>query len=140
MRTKSNNQTKHTNLKTFKLKPTFGIAPTFQTAETPIGQSPAKPMAAIAANRPATPETLTEIAARIDVGLGNTLFIRGQGDGLSWDKGAPLECQDGSTWVWSTRRANDRLIFKLLLNDLIWAQGDDLIVEPGKKIEVAPRF
>ena len=89
---------------------------------------------------PAVSETTTEIAARIDVGMGNALFIRGQGDGLSWDKGTPLECKGASTWVWSSRQASDKLVFKLLLNDTVWAKGEDLVVEAGRRVEVVPGF
>jgi hypothetical protein len=102
----------------------------------PIGETAGKPSAARTESRPATPETITEV----DIGLGNTLFIRGQGDGLSWDKGTPLVCKDASTWVWSTRQAKGKLVFKLLLNDVTWAQGEDLVVEAGRKIEVLPGF
>ena len=82
----------------------------------------------------------TTVEARIDVGFGNALFIRGQGAGLSWDKGLPLECIDGSTWVWSAKQAKDKVVFKLLLNDQVWAGGEDVVLEPGKKIEIVPGF
>jgi hypothetical protein len=88
----------------------------------------------------AASEAATEIAARIDVGMGNALFIRGQGDGLSWEKGTQLECKDASMWVWSSRQASDKLVFKLLLNDTVWAKGDDLVVEAGRRVEVVPGF
>ncbi len=84
--------------------------------------------------------TATEVAAKIDVGFGNQLFIRGQGDGLSWDKGAPLVCRDSSTWVWSTPHAREKITFKLLLNDRIWAQGPDLVAEVGARTETVPQF
>jgi len=81
----------------------------------------------------------TTIEAKIDVGFGNNLFLRGQGAGLSWERGAPLTCVDGKTWQWSGK-ANDKLTFKLLLNDTVWAKGADLVAVPGQKIEVAPAF
>ena len=87
---------------------------------------------------PAEERTLVE--AKIDIGFGNALFIRGQGDGLSWDKGQPLNCVDASTWTWSAKRVQDKVVFKLLLNDQIWCQGDDLVVEAGRKIAVTPGF
>ena len=86
------------------------------------------------------PETVTVVEARIDVGLGNTLFIRGQGDGLSWDKGQPLACMNASTWVWHSALARDNIVFKLLVNDQVWAKGADLALEPGRKLEVVPAF
>jgi hypothetical protein len=85
-------------------------------------------------------EKITTIQAKTDVGFGNSLFIRGQGEGLSWDKGLPLSCVDGSAWVWSTRQAKDKVVFKLLLNDQVWAKGEDVVVEAGRKIEVVPVF
>ena len=85
-------------------------------------------------------EPVTVIEAKIDVGLGNLLFIRGQGDGLSWSEGVPLNCVDATTWVWSTRQAREKVVFKLLLNDQVWAKGEDIIVEAGRKIGVVPSF
>ena len=85
-------------------------------------------------------EQTTIIQAKTDVGFGNSLFFRGQGDGLSWDKGLPLTCIDGSAWVWSTRQAKGKLVFKLLLNDQVWAKGEDVVVEAGRKIEIVPVF
>lgn len=86
----------------------------------------------------AAPVTTT-IEARIDVGFGNNLFVRGQGAGLSWELGTPLKCLDGRTWQWSAK-ANSKLTFKLLLNDAVWAKGDDVVVPPGRKIAIVPAF
>ena len=92
-------------------------------------------------NKPAPPaKQLTMIEAKIDVGFGNSLFIRGQGAELSWDKGLPLNCTDRSTWSWSTAQAKDKVLFKLLLNDQVWAKGEDVVVEAGGKIELTPAF
>ena len=85
-----------------------------------------------------TPKT-TIVEAKIDVGFGNNLFLRGQGAGLSWDRGIPLTCVDGKKWQWSGN-ANDKLTFKLLLNDTVWAKGADLVAVPGQRVEVAPAF
>jgi hypothetical protein len=85
-------------------------------------------------------EQMKIIQAKTDVGFGNSIFIRGQGAGLSWDKGFPLSCIDGSAWVWSTKQAQGKVVFKLLLNDQVWAKGEDVVVEAGRKIEVVPVF
>ncbi|MBC8095528.1 MAG: hypothetical protein H7Y43_06930, partial [Akkermansiaceae bacterium] len=76
---------------------------------------------------------------KIDIGFGNKLFVRGQGAGLSWDHGIPLECVDSQTWR-LTVPAKDKLQFKLLLNDSVWAQGEDVVAAPGKRVEVVPAF
>jgi hypothetical protein len=83
---------------------------------------------------------LTTVTAKIDVGFGNTLFIRGEGEGLSWDKGQPLVCVEGTTWIWSTRRAKEQLRFKLLVNDQLWSRGENLEVAPGTEVQVVPAF
>lgn len=96
---------------------------------------------AAASNGQAVPcEPITSVEAKIDVGFGNALFIRGQGQGLSWDKGLPLNSVDAMTWKWSTREAKDRLSFKLLVNDQVWAKGDDVVVEAGNSIQLTPGF
>jgi hypothetical protein len=92
------------------------------------------------AETPAPDELVTIIEAKVDVGFGNSLYIRGQGDSLSWEKGTALECRDASTWRWSSREAKAKIVFKLLLNDQRWATGEDLTVEAGKTIEVVPSF
>jgi hypothetical protein len=79
------------------------------------------------------------IEAKIDVGFGNTLFLRGEGLGLSWTQGVPLTCVDGKTWKW-TGETKEQLKFKLLLNDQVWSQGEDLVATPGQKVEISPAF
>jgi hypothetical protein len=74
------------------------------------------------------------------VGFGNTLFIRGEGEGLSWDKGQPLSCKDGEAWVWSRRRGKEQVTFKLLVNDQLWCRGENFQVAPGRQVEVVPVF
>jgi hypothetical protein len=85
-------------------------------------------------------DPLTIVEAKVEVGLGNALYIRGQGDGLRWDKGQPLSPGFGGSWIWKTNKAKGKLLFRLLLNDEIWAKGEDGGVDAGKMIEVVPVF
>jgi hypothetical protein len=117
----------------------------------PIAPAPAfSPAKAAAAAAPTTGklqssvtgaagETLTVIDVKHDVGFGNTLFVRGQGGGLTWERGVPLDCVDGKTWRWAAK-VKAPLTFKLLINDQIWASGGDITVKPGQKLEVKPTF
>jgi hypothetical protein len=82
---------------------------------------------------------VTTIDVKIDVGFGNVLYLRGEGSGLTWERGVPLSCVDGKTWRWS-QPVTTPITFKLLLNDKVWSSGQDLKVAPGQKIEVAPAF
>jgi hypothetical protein len=86
-----------------------------------------------------TAKPVTTIEAKIDVGFGNNLFVRGEGPGLSWDHGTLLKCVDGQTWQFATE-ASDPLKFKLLLNDSVWMAGEDQVVPPGKRVEITPSF
>ena len=101
-------------------------------------ETPARPPQRV--RRPREAASVTTITARVDVGFGNTLFIRGEGDGLSWDQGRPLVCVDGSTWVWSSRDAHRLIRFKLLVNDQLWCRGENFEVAPGAEVEVTPSF
>lgn len=120
-------------------------APAKTAAATAISATPPEAPVATASvatrsNGSATASDATvTICAKIDVGFGNALYLRGEGPGLNWNQGIPLACVDNSTWQWSGK-AKDRLKFKLLLNDAVWSQGEDLVATPGDKIEVSPRF
>jgi len=107
-------------------------------AETPAPVTKTASPEAKQASGGATSKSVT-IEAKIDVGFGNTLYLRGEGQGLSWNQGIPLTCVDGATWKW-TGEAKDQLKFKLLLNDAVWCQGEDLVAAPGQKLEISPAF
>ena len=120
-------------------KPALAVAPV-----------PAQPVAAAApgvkAVEPSVPvkaapaKAGTTVQAKIDVGFGNALFIRGEGAGLSWDKGVLMQCKEPSTWVWLATNANGPVLFKVLLNDQVWAAGENLTLQPGQRIEIQPVF
>ena len=82
----------------------------------------------------------TLIEANIDVGFGNTLYIRGEGPGLNWDRGQTMECLKDDLWSFSIEAAAKPIVFKFLINDETWCNGDDYVVEPGNKITLVPTF
>jgi len=116
--------------------------PKVAVPETPALKAPSRatPIKVSAPKARSKMESLTMVQAKIDVGFGNVLFIRGHGDGLSWDKGTPLKCEDASTWVWTTKEAKGKVEFKLLINDEVWASGENVAVNPGETIETVPSF
>jgi len=112
-----------------------------QSTKSTFPASTAQRHSDVASEPLSTPQRrVTRVAARVDVGFGNSIFIRGQGEGLSWDRGIPLQCEAANRWVWATQPANDLIVFKLLLNDQVWALGEDQTVEPGRTLEVRPVF
>ena len=107
--------------------------------EAPVEKAKAAP-APVAETKPISKASRSAtIEAKIDVGFGNTLYLRGEGKGLNWNQGIPLTNVDGSTWQWSGE-ADEKLKVKLLLNDAVWAKGEDLVVAPGEKVQIAPAF
>jgi hypothetical protein len=91
-----------------------------------------------AAEKPAT--ALTQVKAYIDVGPGNTLFVRGEGPGLSWEAGVPMQWTGDGCWAWSVETAGQEITFKVLINDQHWAWGDNLKVAAGDTASFTPAF
>lgn len=101
----------------------------------------AAPVSAPAAVRPAVvPTSITTISAQVDVGFGNTLYIRGSGGGLSWSVGLPMTCVAADLWRISLDAARQDIAFKVLVNDLTWNTGPDFAVAAGTNVTVKPAF
>jgi hypothetical protein len=83
---------------------------------------------------------VTTIVAAIDVGFGNHLTLRGEGPGLSWDVGVPLECVADDRWSITLPETSHPIICKFLLNDTTWCVGEDYTVLPGSTVVLSPRF
>ena len=123
-------------------------APTPEKVKSPAkAKAPAKPKAKAKAPAEApvvktTPPipVLTTITALIDVGFGNTLWLRGDGPGLSWEKGVAMDCVSDDKWSITLADAGAPVVFKFLVNDLSWSAGDDYVVSPGGTIVLKPTF
>ena len=83
---------------------------------------------------------VTFISATIDIGFGNHLFIRGEGPGLSWDRGVAMDCTGAGLWTASVKNAKSPVTFKVLVNDLSWSSGDDFTAAPGQSVTITPAF
>jgi hypothetical protein len=107
--------------------------------------APATTAAPAAASTPALRETAamalsTTVVAQIDVGFGNTLYIRGEGPGLSWEKGLALDCVADDKWSAVFEETAKPIVFKFLINDQTWCTGDDYVAQPGATLTVTPSF
>ena len=105
-------------------------------------RAPAKKTAAPAKKKPAvtTEPPATFISAKIDIGFGNHLYIRGTGPGLNWDHGIAMDCVGAGLWTTTVKQATSPVTFKVLVNDLSWSEGNDFVVEPGQSITITPTF
>ena len=82
----------------------------------------------------------TTIAARVDVGFGNNLYIRGEGAGLSWDVGILMRNLSPYEWAWETKSSDKPIEYKLLINDELWANGENQFAQPDETAITAPTF
>jgi hypothetical protein len=82
----------------------------------------------------------TSITATAYVGIGNKLYLRGEGAGLSWEKGTPLQFLAIGKWGWSTSETDQPISCHLYKNDEEPALDGKVTVQPGEKVELSPRF
>jgi hypothetical protein len=82
----------------------------------------------------------TTIASRVDVGFGNNLYIRGQGGGLSWDVGTLMKNVSPYEWVWESKTATQTIEYKLIINDELWANGENQFASAEGTSISAPTF
>ena len=82
----------------------------------------------------------TRLLATAYIGIGNKLFIRGDGPGLSWDKGVPMQFVSIGKWGWASPDAAAPVRCKLYKNDETVAVSGEVVLEPGKHVEVTALF
>ena len=82
----------------------------------------------------------TSVTANVMIGIGNKPFLRGEGPGLSWDEGVPMNFIEIGKWAWSPSRKNAALTVQVYRNDEDPDQGGKVEVKPGDKIEITPEF
>lgn len=118
-------------------------------ATKPVSPAPAKKSATVPKIKKsaAAPAVVTKpkgsrvtLVAKIDIGFGNLLYVRGSGDGLSWDSGKCLDCSTNDTWTLVLPATSKPVAFKFLVNDLTWSLGEDYTAAPGDTVTVTPAF
>lgn len=82
----------------------------------------------------------TRLLVTAYIGIGNKLYIRGDGPGLSWDKGVPMKFVSIGKWGWATDEATGPVACKLYKNDETAALSGEIFLEPGQHVEVTALF
>lgn len=82
----------------------------------------------------------TRITVRYDVGFPNQLYIRGKGGNLSWDKGIAFKNTKPDEWVWETDTSFTQCEFKVLINDRIYENGENHVLNHGASLLYSPHF
>jgi len=97
--------------------------------------------AASVAERVLSSDGATRLIVTAYIGIGNRLFVRGEGPGLSWEKGVPLQFVSIGKWRWETNDASAPVQFKLYKNDELEcsALGTQSLA-PGHQLEVTAGF
>jgi hypothetical protein len=82
----------------------------------------------------------TRLLVNAFIGIGNKVYLRGNGPGLSWDKGIPMEFVSIGKWSWETSKAAQPISVQIFKNDDVAAQGETITLPPGHHIEASPVF
>lgn len=127
--------------KTTKPKSKKSAAETTPAAVAAVALAAAPAPVALATPAPvAASPVSTTIQARIDVGFGNTLYIRGEGAGLSWDSGRLMTCVEDDLWQVKLGESARPIAFKFLINDLTWSAGPNYTTNAGQSVTLSPTF
>ena len=120
-------------------KDTTPLTPAKKTAKT-VRKPALTTTPAVPAVKAAPTVVVTTIAANYDVGFGNALYLRGEGPGLSWDKGLRLDCAADTLWTISLGESARPFEFKFLINDETWSTGENYTVVSGGSVPLPPTF
>ena len=88
----------------------------------------------------ASSDGATRLLATAYIGIGNKLFIRGDGPGLSWDKGVPMQFVSIGKWGWATHDATAPMRVKLYKNDETACLTGEVHLAPGRHVEATALF
>jgi hypothetical protein len=84
---------------------------------------------------------LTRLLVTAYIGIGNKLFVRGEGPGLTWDHGVPLQFVSIGKWRWESADATAPITLKLYKNDELECTSlGALALQPGHQHEVNASF
>lgn len=86
--------------------------------------------------------TVTTIRVHYDVGLGNTMYLRGSSYPFTWDKGRSMLNIASDVWIYETERipAGETFELKPLINDQAWSVGNNYTIVGGETIDIYPNF
>ncbi|MBT5900486.1 MAG: hypothetical protein HOH58_00065 [Opitutaceae bacterium] len=84
---------------------------------------------------------VTRLTVTAYIGIGNRLFIRGEGPGLSQEEGTPLQFVSIGKWRWETDAATAPVKATLWKNDEeICSALGELDISPGAQMETSANF
>jgi hypothetical protein len=118
---------------------TLAPAPATKSTVAPKIKAPEAPTPAPTAVAKPKGSRVT-IVAKIDVGFGNILSLRGDEPFLTWKKGTPLGSCASDKWEIVLTGVDRPFQFKFLVNDTSWSIGDNYTISPGDTLTLTPAF
>lgn len=114
------------------------VGPSLAFPITPSKPARSRPLAAPDKSASGTKISLTVTAY---IGIGNKLFVRGTGAGLSAEQGKPLQFVSIGKWRWETDAAEAPVTLTLWKNDeFLCTSVGALVLAPGETREVTANF
>ena len=86
------------------------------------------------------PGGMTTVIAKVMIGIGNKPYVRGEGPGLSWEEGVPMNFLEIGKWAWSPSRKNASVTIQIYRNDEDPDNTGKHEIKPGEKFELTPDF
>ncbi|MDQ8207499.1 hypothetical protein QEH52_08265 [Coraliomargarita sp. SDUM461003] len=91
--------------------------------------------------RQASKAVESTVVASVFIGIGNKPFIRGNGPGLSWDRGVEMEFEEIGKWCWMAPLEIEQPIeIQVFRNDEDPDTTGTYTLEPGQELRVSPEF
>jgi len=110
--------------------------PAIDTSDMLFDEMPESP-----ARKKRTKKTDTVLRANILIGIGNKPFVRGEGGGLSWEAGVPMEFESIGSWRWlAPPDAEGPIRFQIFRNDEDPDATGRHQLEIGQQLEIEPKF
>ncbi len=74
------------------------------------------------------------------IGIGNKPYLRGEGGGLSWQRGVPMEFVEIGKWQWLAEGSTEDIRCRVYRNDELAAEGDEIVIPAGQRVSVSANF
>lgn len=110
-------------------------------APVAVEEEPVSSQATGEVERSLSSDGVTRLVVTAYIGIGNRLFVRGEGPGLSWDKGVALQFVSIGKWRWESSDASTPVTVRIFKNDQIECPNVGAItIDPGQQAEVSAAF
>jgi hypothetical protein len=91
----------------------------------------------------------TALLAKVFIGIGNKPYVRGEGAGLNWESGQPMEFEEIGLWRWIAPEPLDEshggsgetsIRLQVYRNDEEPDKGGIVTLKPGQQLQIEPIF